>query len=78
MNAKLIEMLETAKFHLEKSVYWFDQSQDDEYSWQWHISLEHDSKARGILEAYHILTGNKVDPFITGIRAEIASLSERI
>ena len=76
MNAKLVEMLEAALKHMESSIYWFDQSQDDENSWQWVMSKEHDDKARGILEAYQIITGIRVDPLTIGIRAEIGTIKE--
>ena len=74
MESKAREILEAAKWHLEKSIYWFDQAQDDEECWQWYESRSHDDKARGLLEAYHILTGETVNANIISIRSELACL----
>ena len=60
MTKKLVEILEAARKHHVKSNFWFSRYQETADPLYLDDCKEQDDIARGLLEAYEIMTGKKV------------------
>lgn len=62
MTKKLVEILEAARKHYEASNIWFALYQESNNEYDWNMCESEDYAARGLLEAYEIITGEKIYP----------------
>ena len=60
MTIELVKILEAAQKHYENSNRWFKLYQQENDEIYWNACAEEEHTARGLLEAYGILTGNKI------------------
>lgn len=60
MTNELVKILEAAKEHHKCALVWFRQYQDTNDQDYWICTQEEDYAARGLLQAYEIMTGRKV------------------
>lgn len=66
-----LTILEEAKMWAERSMDMFTRSQETDNEALWHACIEHDKRARGLLDAYQIITGREVVNIVSAIRQEI-------
>lgn len=75
MTIELVKILEAALEDAEMSNYWFakyEQTNDNEY---WEICKQYDEHAKGLLQAYQIMTGRHVICGYTFIREELLAVA---
>lgn len=66
-----LAILEEAKKWAERSMDMFTRYQETENANLWYACIEHDKRARGLLDAYQIITGREVVNIVSAIRQEI-------
>lgn len=73
MTIELVKILEAAQDHYNRANVWFKLYQDEKEEMYWTACEEEEYAARGLLEAYDILTGNKI--YTHEIKEELFSIA---
>ncbi len=63
MTNELVKILEAAKEHYDRSNMWFKQYQETDEESYWNMCESEEYAARGLLEAYEIMTGKKIQTY---------------
>ena len=63
MTSELVKILEAALAEFQESNEWFEEYKKTDNKLFWNESKDHDSKCRGLLKAYQIITGKNVYAF---------------
>lgn len=63
MTNELVKILEAAYSNYELSNFWFKNYQESGIQFDLNASYEYENKARGLLQAYEIMTDKKIYPF---------------
>lgn len=75
MTIELVKILEAALENSEFALRWFKHYEDTNNEDDWEISKEYDMRAKGLLEAYEILTGRHVLCGYCFIRDELKTVA---
>lgn len=63
MTIELVKILEAARKHRSRSNVWFERYQENADESFWTACMEEEHAAKGLLEAYEIMTGRKIHTF---------------
>lgn len=74
MTTQLVKILEKALKAMESSNYWFGYYEESNDQNDWQVCVEYNERAHGLLDAYEILTGKKVNCLVCSIREELETL----
>lgn len=74
MTTQLVKILEKALKAMEKSDRWFDYYDESNDENDWDMCVKYRKYAQGLLDAYEILTGKKVNCLVCSIREELETL----
>ena len=66
-----LAILDKALKYAGYSMDMFTRYQETDYESDWQASMEYDKRARGLLDAYQIITGREVVNAVSTIRMEI-------
>lgn len=75
MTIELVKILEAALEYLKSSNKWFEQYERTNDEDDWAICKEYDMRAKGMLEAYEILTGRHVLNGVCFVREELLEVA---
>ena len=66
-----LAILEEARKYAKFSMDMFTRYQESNDEDDWHVSIEYDKRARGLLDAYQIITDREVVNIVSSIKFEI-------
>lgn len=75
MTIELVKILEAALEYLETSNKWFEYYEHTNDEDDWAICKKYDMRAKGMLEAYEILTGRYVPNGVCFVREELLEVA---
>ena len=73
MTIELVKILEAANEHYNRSNVWFKMYQEDGNDIYWNACMKEEHAARGLLEAYEIMTGRKI--YTSEIEVELMAVA---
>lgn len=74
MTTELVKILKKALAFMECSNEWFDYYEKSNDQIDWQVCVGYNERAHGLLDAYKILTGKKVNCLVCSIREELETL----
>lgn len=74
MTTELVKILEKALELMEESDCWFDYYDESNDEDDWNMCVKYSKRAQGLLDAYEILTGKKINCSKCSIRKELETL----